>query len=349
MLSKLRPTHVTSRLIASHPPLDVLRTASPYGGLNPGAAQVDLRLTATAQKEIRIEVLLGFATVYQNRLNLHFPNAEPVEYTHRLDLLPGSYRLMFTVDGTTYAYPLELQDKPVMGEIMRADAAQDVPGRQTPFAFTGRQIALNSEGRMALVSVPRKENVTWIVREGTQAVWRETREAEGIATVELPNLSPGAYRLEANTSDETRRADIAIAGAVGAPPNTAPPNTALVSFNANLAPARRLAFLGHQWLLRGDFTRARQCLAASLAAGDTREARIELARAEAMSGDLDGARERVRGILAANPKDFEALAVFAYIETKFQDFPVAAELYRQALAVQDSPELRMALAKLPGQ
>jgi Tfp pilus assembly protein PilF len=66
-----------------------------------------------------------------------------------------------------------------------------------------------------------------------------------------------------------------------------------------------------------------------------------------MSGSLDAARNRVRAVLSANPDDFEALAVFAYIETKFQDYPVAAELYRRALALQDSPALRMALAKLP--
>ena len=49
------------------------------------------------------------------------------------------------------------------------------------------------------------------------------------------------------------------------------------------------------------------------------------------------------------PDSFEALSVFAYIETQFQDYPVAAELYRRALAVQDSAALRSALSNLPGQ
>jgi len=39
-------------------------------------------------------------------------------------------------------------------------------------------------------------------------------------------------------------------------------------------------------------------------------------------------------------------SVFAYIETRFRDYAVAAELYR-ALAVQESPVVRAALAKLP--
>jgi tetratricopeptide (TPR) repeat protein len=186
--------------------------------------------------------------------------------------------------------------------------------------------------------------VTWIVRQGNQIMWRSKSESDGLATIELPKLAAGAYQLEAFTSNESRNTDLTIPAIAGA---TA--KTTLVSFNANLAPARRLAFLGHQWLLRGDFERARQCLTASIAKGDTPEARIELARTSAMSGNLDGARDQVRGILTARPNDFEALSVFAYIETKFQDYPVAAELYRRALAVQDSPALRMALAKLPTQ
>jgi hypothetical protein len=261
-----------------------------------------------------------------------------------LDLLPGSYRLMFTVDGSTYPYPLDIGEKAAMGEIARADTGTDVAGRNTPFEFAAMQLPLNPEGRLALVSVPQPGRVTWIVRQGVGVVWRAGSEAEGIATIELPRLAPGVYRLEATTDNDSRASDLIVPSSP-----VAVLKTTAVSFNANLAPARRLAFLGHQWLLRDDFNRARQCLNASLEKGDTREARIELARAEALSGDLDAARDRVRGILKQNAKDFEALSVFAYIETKFQDYPVAAELYRQALAVQDSAALRMALAKLPTQ
>jgi Tfp pilus assembly protein PilF len=87
-------------------------------------------------------------------------------------------------------------------------------------------------------------------------------------------------------------------------------------------------------------------LQASLDRGLTDESQIEFARLDAMTGHLDAARERVRVVLAAHPRNFEALSVYAYIETRFQDYEVAAELYRRALAVQDSAALRLALAKL---
>ncbi len=165
-------------------------------------------------------------------------------------------------------------------------------------------------------------------------------EADKIALLELPALPPGSYQLEAATGADSRTADLHVPAAADA-------KSTLVSFNANLSPSQRLAFIGNQWLLRGQFDRAHDALSASLAAGETKDAHIALARVDAMSGSLDAARNRVRAVLAAHPDDFEALAVFAYIETKFQDYPVAAELYRRALAVQDSPALRMALAKLP--
>ena len=336
MLAKLSPTQVTSRFITAHPELDVLRTASSHG-----ASQIDLRLVTAAQREIAIEVLQGFATVYNNRLNLKFSKAEQIEYTHRLDFLPGSYRLIFSVDAKRFAYPLDIPEKPGMGEIVRADAGRDVSGRCTPFEFAGRQIALNPTGHMALVSVPQAGKVTWVVREGLRIVWRSTVDADTIAMVELPALPPGRYRVEAATASESRSSDLSVpAGNVDA-------KATLVSFNANLSPEQRLAFIGNQWLLRGQFDRARDTLAASLAKGETKDAQIAFARLDAISGSLDAARDRVRGILAVHPNDFEALAVFAYIETKFQDYPIAAELYRRALAVQDSPALRMALARLP--
>ena len=337
MLANPRPTQVTSRFITEHPALDVLRTASFHG-----ASQIDLRLVTAAQREIGIEVMRGFATVYNNRLNLTYTKPEQIEYIHRLDLLSGSYRLLVTVDEKMFAYPLDIPEAPGISEIVRADAGPAVAGHRTPFEFAGRQVALNPTGRMALVSVPQPGKVTWVIREGLRIVWRSTMEADGIAMVELPELPPGAYSLEAATATDSRSTDLPVSAA-----RTVDANTTLVSFNANLSPAQRLAFIGNQWLLRGRFDRARDALAASLAKGETKDAQIALARLEAMSGSLDEARDRVRGVLAGHPNDFEALAVFAYIETKFQDYPVAAELYRRALAVQDSPALRMALAKLP--
>ena len=74
---------------------------------------------------------------------------------------------------------------------------------------------------------------------------------------------------------------------------------------------------------------------------------VEDARVDALEGNLDAARDRIRNVIASNPNDFEALSVYAYIETRFQDYAVAAQLYRRALEVQDSPAVRAALANLP--
>ena len=208
MLAKPRPTQVTSRFITAHPSLDVLRTASLHG-----ASQIDLRLLTTAQKEIDLEVLRGFATVYQNRLNLNFTKADPVEYTHRLDLLPGSYRLVFTVDAIAFTYSLDIPENPAMGEIVRAAAGPDVAGRRTPFEFAGKQLALNPSGPIAIVPVPQPGKVTWVVRQGLRIVWRSTVEADKIAMLDLPALPPGAYKLEAATAADSRSTDLHVPAA----------------------------------------------------------------------------------------------------------------------------------------
>jgi GWxTD domain-containing protein len=337
MLTKPRATQVTSRFLAAHSMLDVLKTPSIQG-----ASQIDLRLATDAWREIGIEVRQGFATVYNNRLNLNFTKAEPVEYTHRLDLLPGLYQLIFTVDGRSFTYPLEIPDTPRMGEIVRASAYGNAVGRHAPFEFAGRRMALNPGGPLALVAVPQSGNVTWTVREGWQIVWRSVVYGDGVAVIELPALKPGAYKLEAATASDSRSVDLQVPATA-----TFDANATVVSFNANLSGAQRLAFVGNQWLLHGRLDRARTALSESLAKGETKDAQIAMARLDAISGSLDAARDRVRGVLASHPDDFEALAVFAYIETRFQDYRVAAELYRRALAVQESPALRLALAKLP--
>jgi hypothetical protein len=40
---------------------------------------------------------------------------------------------------------------------------------------------------------------------------------------------------------------------------------------------------------------------------------------------LDADRDRVRGVLERKPNDFEALSVYAYIEARLRDYPVAAD------------------------
>jgi GWxTD domain-containing protein len=340
LLGKQR-TDVKSRLILSHPRLDVVQTPSVYGG-----AQVDLRLEIAVAHELDVEVLDGQTPVYENHLHLKFPKPEAVHYTHRLDLLPGSYRLVFTADNRTWPNSLEVPQQASMGEILRADANAATSDRHTPFEFDGRQLELNPDGKFAFVALPKAGKLTWIIRRGAEAVSRNVTEANGIAVFDIASakLAPGTYRIEAVTDDDSRTAPLIVKS--DSDPSVA--GTSL-SFNANLAPALRYAFVGHQWLLRGKLDEARRSLQASIGKGVTLDAEVELARADALGGQFDAARDRLRKVLAVQADNFEALAVYGFVEAQFQDFPVAAQLYRRALAIQDSPALRIALAKLPAQ
>lgn len=339
MLGMPLETEVTSRLITWHPKIDTIETVSPYGGL-----QVDLRLETPVQHELNMEVFDGDTAVYRNQLHFRFSEAEPVLYTHRLDLLPASYRVMVTVDGKAYPYALEVPPTPHIGEIQRVDSGTDVNGRYTPFEFDGRQMELNPLGDSVMVALPHPGKVTWMLRQGGGVVWRSYSEGRQIASIVLPlgRVEPGPYRMEAVIGDDSTSALLIIGK-----DDSKPSGSTVVSFNANLSPAQRLAFIGHQWLLRNKTDEARRSLQSSLAKGETPEVRIELARADALAGNLDVARDQVNSVLAAEPKNFEALSVLAYIETRFQDYPVAARLYRRALEVQDSPAVRAALAGLP--
>lgn len=339
MLGMPMRTEVTSRLITSHPNLETLQAVSAFGG-----SQVDLKIETPVKREIDVEVLADDVSVYQNQLHFSYAEPETVIYTHRLDLLPGSYRLLFTVDGRVSPYALEVAQAAKIGEIHRGNVGGDVSGRNTPLEFDDRQVELNPDGRFALVGLPHPGKVTWMIRRGGEMLWRSSSEGQQIAWIELPSsgIEPGSYKIEALIGDNSTSADLVI-GKEGSKPSDAK----VVSFNANLIPARRLAFVGHQWLLRNKLDEARRSLQASLAAAVTEEARIELARADALGGNLDAARDLVESVLKIHPKNFEALTIYAYIEAGFQDYLVAAEFYRRALAVQDSPAVRAALARLP--
>jgi GWxTD domain-containing protein len=341
MLGKPLKTEVISRLIVNHVKIDSLTTASPFGG-----SQIDVQVGTTAQKEIGIELTAGGVTVYQSVLRLRFSAPEAINYLHRLDLLPGSYTMLLTVDGKVSSSPLDVLAKPVLSEIHRGDWSESAEGRTTPFEFDARQLVLNPEGKFAVLSLAAPGKVTWMIRHGSEVVWRSASEGRDLASVKLPvkGIPPGSYRLEAVTANDSRTISFNVSSESGVAAS-AP----VVSFNANLAPARRYAFVGHQWLLRGQTEKARNSLQASLRNGVTEDAQIELARADALSGNLDEARERVRAVLVAHPASFDGLSVYAFIEAQFQDYAAAADLYRRALAVQDSPALRVALAKLPVQ
>jgi GWxTD domain-containing protein len=335
----MRPRVIT-RLITGQPPLDVLLTASPFNG-----SQADLHLEVTAQREIDLEVQDESATLYRNRLNLGFPVAKRVGYSHRLDLLPGHYRAIFTVDGTSFVYPLEIPNPIAMSGIIRADLG-DTSATRAPFTFDSKYLSPSGTGRSVVLLQTQPRKVTWMLRKGSTVAWRTTSEPSPLATAELPtHLPPGPYRLEAVTADDSRVLDIQL-GSTMLGSTMQKQDAVAISFNANLSPAQRLAFLGHQWLLRGNISQARQNLNAALQQAPSPEARIELARADLLAGQTDAARDRIRAVLSDLPENFEALAVYASIEARLQDYTVAAELYRRALSVQESPELRAALARV---
>jgi hypothetical protein len=339
MLAKQSQTDVHSRFIVARPKLNSLMAASPNGGV-----QLDLMLKTLVQRELDLEVMDGPITIYKSRLHFKFSGPEPLRYAHRIDLLSGQYRVLFTVDEAAYPYAVAVPDRVPMSPIFRVDESASGSGRHTPFEFDGRHLELNPEGSLALVTLPQPGKVTWIVRKGLQAVWRSASEGTQAALLQLPlkKLEPGTYRLEAIGENGSQGCELVVR------PGVRPLLTGTsASFNANLVPALRLAFIGRQWLLRGDLAHARQYVETSLGVVATSEAQIELARLDALQGRLDVARDSIRKVLSTEPNNFEALSVLAYIETRFKDYPAAAELYRRALAVQDSQALRVALAKLP--
>jgi GWxTD domain-containing protein len=335
---------VTARLVVAKARMESAMTASEFGGM-----QVDLRFQAlspqgAAQKEVGLEVLADGVTVAQNRVRLGLGGSKTVEYSHRLDLLPGRYRLLFTSDGAASDFVLDVPERAGLGAILRADTASGGSER-SPFSFGGQRYDLDAEGRYALVPAASGIRVLWMVRHGSQVVWRGSSEgASGVAVIELPtNLAPGEYRLEASTTTESQSAAFVVRGKADAQR----PVRAAISYNANLAPALRYAAVGRQFLLRGRKPEARKALEQSLRAGQTADAAVMLARLDALDGNLDAARDRVRAVLAVDPAHFEALSVYAFVEAGFQDYAVAAQLYRRALEVQDSAAVRAALASLP--
>ncbi|HLH44502.1 MAG TPA: GWxTD domain-containing protein [Bryobacteraceae bacterium] len=338
MLRRPLRAQITSRFIPFRPKLDIVQTPSPYAG-----SQVDLGLEAGVQRQLGLEVIQGESTLYQNRVNFKFTQLLNIRYKQRLDLLPGAYRLIFTVDGKRFPYALDVPERAEMGEIARADQTDAAGDFQSPFSFQGAQFDLNADGNFAFLAVARPQRVMWTIRRGTELVWRAVSEPAVAATVALPtNLPPGSYTIEANAAEGARQAGLEIR------PRSPAVQVTAVCYRANLAPGARLAFIGRQWLLRGRFEEARKSLAASLEEGASEQAQIELARVDAAEGRLDNARDLVRRVLAAHPDSFEGLSVLAYIEAKFQDYSVAADLYRRALAVQDSPAVRAALAEVDG-
>jgi GWxTD domain-containing protein len=331
---------VESKFIVGRPKLDFLLSRSPYGG-----SQVDFSLEVSARRDITVEVIQGIVTIYKNVVNLKFDAAKPVQYLHRLDMLPGSYRVLISVDGKMNPYTLDVPAQPGMSDIVLASEARG-GAHEAPYEFEGKNFYPAADGKLALVALPEPGEVTWTIRRNIEIVWRQTTRAGDAAVLILPfdTLEPGKYELEATANGETRRVSFV---SKKTEPDT--PSPGLVSFNANLSAASRYAFIGHELLLRGKMEDALANLNESLKRAPLREAQVDRARIDAFSGRWDQARERLRPILAADPNHFDALCVYAYVEAKLQDYEVAADYYRRALAIQDSPAVRLALSALSKQ
>ena len=84
---------VHSEFSVWRPKMEMLLSRSKYGGM-----QVDLSFELEARAEVSLEVLEGDSTVWRNVIALKFENARAVQLLHRLNLLPGSYRVVVGAD-----------------------------------------------------------------------------------------------------------------------------------------------------------------------------------------------------------------------------------------------------------
>ncbi len=343
MLSRRAETSVKSRFFVDRPNVNFLFSRGTLDHSGTGGIQVDLSADITARRRIGIEVLDDKgATVYRNVLNLHLAEAKPAQYIQRVDLLPGSYRLIAEADGRTFPYSVDVPAKLAMSGLMRMNEAH--ASLHTPFEFDDSRYYPDVNGRFILAALAHPGEVRWSIRQNGGVVWKQVTQGGDAAVLALPleRLRPGHYRVDAETDDDAKSLELDLSSSAG---ERARPY--LLSFNANLSAAEREAQIGHEWLLRGSMNEARANLEASLDAAPTEQARIDMARLDAMTEKWDDARDRVRAVLAEDPKNFEALCVYAFVETGLQDYVAATRLYQRALAVEDSPAIRLALARLP--
>jgi hypothetical protein len=325
---------VSSRMLTDRPPLTVLQTTSAEG-----VPQVDLLLAASVGERIALEVQEAGATLARYETALHFGATRAIRYEQRLVLLPGEYRLFFTMDQRTYPYTLVVTPAaPVSGLVV--GFASDAQRSRTPFEFGGLRLEPANNGNIAAIQLANAGRVEWRLRRGLETVWIARTEGAGFTTHAIGDVSvaPGAYTLEATASGETRAAPVQIGGER--------PPAVTVSYNANLTAAERDRSLGHQYLSRGNAAEARLWLERSWQEQPVDATKIELCRIAALTGQYDAARAELKQILNRDTNNFEALTTLAYVEAQLQDNAVAAELYRRALEIRPSPAVAKALESL---
>jgi hypothetical protein len=329
----LRP-EVNSRVIADRPPMTFFRTIS-----SDGVPQVDLLFAASVSGRIGLEVQEGEATLAHYETTLHFGTQRQVRYEQRLELLPGEYRLFFTVDGRTFPYTLSIPSG-TAGSGLLTGFASDTQHSPAPFEFADVRIEPSANGNIAIVQLAQPGRVTWRLRRGLETVWIARGEGHGsvVHSIGDASIAPGAYTLEVTADGVTQSGAVQVGG-----PR---PSALTVSYNANLSAAERHRTLGHQYMARGNSAEARVWLERSWREQPTDATRIEILRLSVLAGQYDSARADLTGILEHDPENFEALTTLAYIEVQLQDNEIAERLYARALRIHDSPVVAKALAGL---
>ena len=319
-------TKFTTRFTTASRPL--LSTFQSWSG--DGTAAVDFSLQTAVQRTIGMAVSTESTELAVTQLA-----GRRIRYQHRLALLPGTYVVTFTVDGVPWTYPLQVGAPRRVSEILLGEVSEQIGA--TPFQF-GTVHFDSTETKQALLQVPEGETVTWRLRQNARTLW--TQQSKGPVAVVTLNEAAGKYELEARCGAAIREVAVVL-GEMEAP-------LPVISYNANLTSGKRARSLGRQWLARGELVEARTWLTRAMALEPSDALRVDLARVGAMAGDLDGARKELLAVLSANPEAFEALTVMGFIEGQLQDYQVAAEYYRKALAIRASPAVQRALEQVTG-
>ena len=342
-LSREARTRVRSRFVFTKPELVTFQTTSPEG-----TPQVDLMLRTKLKNGVKVEVLSDGAAIFRGETSVPFPADRDVAYQQRLDLLPGVYTLVFTVDERAYPYPLNVAEPAKLSEILIATSAP-ADGGHTPFAFDGLRVDPDERGSLALVECSAPKMLTWRLRQGIHTRWTKHTTGKGIVTQNLAeaNLPLGEYELELTAGSESRTTKVRLGEYSDGNRSEMP--AAVISQNATLRPSERLRLLARQYLKRSDIARARTLLEKADRLEPSDSVKIDLSRVEALTGKYDEARLALKEVLARNPENVEALTALAYVEVQLQDYAVAAVLYRRVLAIQRSPVVERALASLPKQ
>lgn len=116
-----------------------------------------------------------------------------------------------------------------------------------------------------------------------------------------------------------------------------------LAYRANLYPGSDWNAVGKQYMSRSQWPQAATCFTNGLAAARSLDALLGVARVEAATGRLDASRSLLEELLRREPRHYEALVTLAAVTAEFQDYPLAAKYYEQALALRESPLLRQAL------